>query len=120
MHTCQIYIIEKHLIYKSHCKENTYAHCEENTYALVYVKGECTPSSSPYRGPHRWSSSCQECQERSEDPAYNVNIYSNLVPSIKNLGHSRPLHHNPVYSLLSPSTITRGESRIHNGSHNSK
>ena len=78
---------------------------------------EPTPFPSPFKGPHRWNSSCQECQEWSGDPAHNVNIYSNLVPSIKDLGHSRPLH--PLaHSPLSPSPIIYGESQTHNGSHN--
>ena len=79
--------------------------------------GESTSSPSPFRGPHRWSSGCQECQEWRGNPAHNVNIYSNLVPSIKDLGHPRPLHP-PTHSPLSASPITHGESQTHNGSHN--
>ena len=80
--------------------------------------GEPTPSPSPFRGPHRWSSSRQECQEWSGDPAHNINIYSNLIPSIKNLGHLGPLHYNTAHSPLSSNPITYSESQTHNGSQN--
>ena len=79
---------------------------------------EPTPSPSPYRGSHRWSNNCQECQEWSGDPAHNMNIYSNLVPSIKYLDHPGPLHHNLACSSLNLSLIAHDESQIHNGSQN--
>ena len=72
-----------------------------HTHLCMPSTGEPTCSSSPYREPNRWSSSRQKCQEWSGDPGHNVNIYSNLVPSIKDLGHLGSLHHNPAHSPLS-------------------